>query len=147
MSSLLVFVRVYRLEIQLVMLAFSTPLVNCRPSIFSLTSPTPHTLSQSKSTKCGCGGGGGVLFCVVYHIVQEFNTLFLTIFITYKIAIPPQTKTPVMTTFRDWCRYSSFVHGQEEKNKRRFRGYRERILKIRKGGGDQNPIPPHFIRV
>jgi hypothetical protein len=50
--------------------------------------------------------------CVVDHILQEFNTLFLTRFITYKIATPPQTKTPVKTTFRDWCLYSSFVHGQ-----------------------------------
>jgi hypothetical protein len=34
-SSLLVFNRVYRLEIQSVMLVFSTPLVNLRPSTFS----------------------------------------------------------------------------------------------------------------
>ncbi len=45
----------------------------------------------------------------VDHILQEFNTL-LTRFRTYKIATPPQTKTSVNTTFRDWCRYSSFVH-------------------------------------
>ncbi len=52
----------------------------------------------------------GVLSCVVDHILQEFNTLFLTRFRTYKIAAPPQTKTPVKTTFRDWCLYSFFVH-------------------------------------
>jgi hypothetical protein len=52
-----------------------------------------------------------VLSCVVDHILQEFNTLFLTTFRNYKIAAPPQTKTPVKTTFRDWCLYSSFVHG------------------------------------
>ncbi len=39
------------------------------------------------------GGGGGVLCCVGDHILQEFNTLFLTRFRTYKIALPPQTKT------------------------------------------------------
>ncbi len=36
--------------------------------------------------------GGGSEVCVVDHIVQEFNTLFLTRFITYKIATPPQRK-------------------------------------------------------
>ncbi len=30
--------------------------------------------------------------CTVDHILQEFNTLFLTRFRTYKIASPPQTK-------------------------------------------------------
>jgi hypothetical protein len=50
-----------------------------------------------------------VLSCVVDHILQEFNTLFLTRFRTYKIASPPQTKAPVKTTFRDCCLYSFFV--------------------------------------
>ncbi len=114
MSSLLVFNRVYVLEIQSVMLVFSTPLVNCCPSTFCLTSPTPPPLpkvnAQYIQTVCCCGGGV-VLSCVVDHILQEFNTLFLTRFRTYKIASPLQTKTPVKTTFRDWCLYSSFVHG------------------------------------
>jgi hypothetical protein len=44
-----------------------------------------------------------VLSCVVDHILQEFNTLFLTRFRTYNIATPPQTKTPVKTPSRDWC--------------------------------------------
>jgi hypothetical protein len=52
-----------------------------------------------------------MLSCVVDHILQEFNILFLARFRTCKISTPPQTKTPVKTTFRDWCRYSSFVHG------------------------------------
>ncbi len=34
----------------------------------------------------------GVLSCVVDQILQEFNTLFLTRFRTYKIAVIPQTK-------------------------------------------------------
>jgi hypothetical protein len=47
-------------------------------------------------TKCTvytdvCLGGGGVN-CAVDHILQEFYTLFLTRFITYQIASPPQTK-------------------------------------------------------
>ncbi len=37
-------------------------------------------------------GGGGVMNCTVDHILQEFYTLFLTGFRTYKIASPPQTK-------------------------------------------------------
>ncbi len=56
------------------------------------------------------GGRWGVWSCVVDHILYDFNTLFLTRFTTYKIAAPLQTKTPVKTTFRDWCLNSSFVH-------------------------------------
>ncbi len=41
MSSLLVFNTVYRLEIQSVMLVFSAPLVNYRPSNLLSGSPTP----------------------------------------------------------------------------------------------------------
>jgi hypothetical protein len=108
MSSLLVFNRVYRLVIKSVILLFSTPLVNCCPSIFSLTSPIPTPTSQSKLTVCGCGGVW-VLSCVVDHILQEFNTLFLIRFETYKIATSPQTKAPVKTTFWDRCLYSSFL--------------------------------------
>jgi hypothetical protein len=44
------------------------------------------------------------------HILQDFKTLFLTRFRTYKIATQHETKTPVKTTFRDWCLYSSFIH-------------------------------------
>jgi hypothetical protein len=40
----------------------------------------------------GGGGAGGILNCTVDHILQEFYTLFLTRFRTYKIATPPQTK-------------------------------------------------------
>jgi hypothetical protein len=36
--------------------------------------------------------GGRVLNCAVDHILQEFYSLFLTRFRTYKIASPPQTK-------------------------------------------------------
>ncbi len=66
-SYLLVFKRDYRLEIQSGRLVFSTTLVNCCPSAFSLTSP-PLPPSKSKctvlyiQTVCGCGGGGGVEF-------------------------------------------------------------------------------------
>jgi hypothetical protein len=78
---------------------YSTVLVYCCPSTFSLTSP-PLPPSQTKftvqfstyiQTVCGFGGGGGIN-CVVDHILQEFYTLFLTRFRTYKIASPPHTK-------------------------------------------------------
>ncbi len=71
MSSLLVFNRVYRQEIQSVMLVFSTLLVNRCPSTFSLTSPTPSPPFQSKRTvytdSVWLWGGGvcivGTIFC------------------------------------------------------------------------------------
>jgi hypothetical protein len=109
--------RVYRLEIQSVMLVFLTHLVNCCPSTFSLTSPIPPPFPKSiyiiyrQCVAVGGEGAEGVLSCVVDYILQEFSTLFLTRFRTYKIATPPQTKTPFKTTFRDWCLHSSFVHG------------------------------------
>jgi hypothetical protein len=37
-------------------------------------------------------GGWGVLNCTVDHILQEFYTLFLTRFRTYKMDSPPQAK-------------------------------------------------------
>jgi hypothetical protein len=57
-------------------------------------------LKVNYSKDCG-GGGWWVLSCVVDHILQEFNNMFLTRFRTFKIATPPQTKTPEKTTFRD----------------------------------------------
>jgi hypothetical protein len=101
--------RVYRLEIQSVMLVFSTPLVNCCPPTFSLTTPTPPPPppipSQSKHSVWG------VLSCVVDHILQEFNTLW-DCFWPYseptKLLHHPKLK-PVKTTFMYWCLYSSFV--------------------------------------
>jgi hypothetical protein len=96
MSSLLVFDRVYRLEIQSVMLVFSTPLVYCCPSTFYLTFPPPP--SQSKRTVYTDSvwlwgvGEGGVLSSVVDHILKEFNNLFLTRFRTSKLPHHPKQK-------------------------------------------------------
>ncbi len=64
---------------------------------FPLTSsPLPPFPMYSLYRQCvTCGGGGGwwgVLKCNVDHILQEFYTLFLTRFKTYKIASPPQRK-------------------------------------------------------
>ncbi len=69
------------------------------PLTFSLVRPPPpppSTFPQSKYSiyrPCGWEGVGGVLRCVGDHILQEFTTLYLTRFRTYKIALPPQTKT------------------------------------------------------
>jgi hypothetical protein len=87
MSSLLVFNRVYRLEIQSVMLVFSTSFVKYYPSnLLSGSPPPPPPPSQSQSTvymyrQCDWEGVG-VLSCVEDHILQEFHNLFLTIFRT-----------------------------------------------------------------
>ncbi len=69
------------------MLVFSTQL-------FELLSPF---MCQSKvytdSVWLGVGGGGEVLSPVGDHILQEFTTLYLSRFRTYKLARQPQTKT------------------------------------------------------
>jgi hypothetical protein len=55
--------------------------------------PLPTLNVQYLQTVCGCGEvGRGVLNCVVDNLMQEFYTLFLTRFRTYKIASPPLTK-------------------------------------------------------
>ena len=72
-----------------------TILVYCCPStVPSLWPPTPSPLPnvQYIQTVCDWGGGWGALKCTVDQILQEFYTLFLTRFRTYKIASPPQTK-------------------------------------------------------
>ncbi len=89
MSSLLVFNKIYRLEIQSVMLVFSTQLCELLPLYPSLwfTSPTfpPSKVKVEyiEYRQCVAGRGrGGVKLCVGDHILQEFNTLFLTRFRT-----------------------------------------------------------------
>ncbi len=97
-------------------LVFSTQLVNCcshgrrnytcvlLPIYLLSDPPLPKLNVQYIQTVCAVGGGGGGgLNCAVDHILQEFYTMSLTRFRTYKIASPPQTKWPVKTTFRDWC--------------------------------------------
>jgi hypothetical protein len=76
MSSLLMFNTVYGLEIQSVMLVFSTLLLTVGPPLYLLSDlPHPSPPSQSKrlvytdSVWLG-GGGGGVLSSVVDHILQ-----------------------------------------------------------------------------
>jgi hypothetical protein len=74
-------------------------LVYCCPSTFSLTSPLPKlNVQYTECVAVGWGGGVRVLNCAVDHILQEFYTLFLTRFRTYKIASPPQTEM----TSKDW---------------------------------------------
>jgi hypothetical protein len=58
MTSLLVFNRVYRLDIQLVIMVFSTPLVNYRPSTFSLVHLPPFPMFYTFYTVCNREGEG-----------------------------------------------------------------------------------------
>jgi hypothetical protein len=62
------------------MLVFSTQLCELLPSnILSVSPPPPLPPSQRQSTEYTVQGvGGGVLSCFGDHILQEYNTLFLT---------------------------------------------------------------------
>jgi hypothetical protein len=81
-----------------------------------MTSPNPSPFPKSKyctvyTENMWLWGDVEVLSCVIDHIRQEFTNL--TRFRTYKFATPPQTKTPVKTTFGVWCLYivpSSIVY-------------------------------------
>jgi hypothetical protein len=57
--------------------------------------PLPKVKVQYIQKVCGWGGGGGggELSCVGDQILQEFSTLFLTRFRTYKISLSLQTQT------------------------------------------------------
>ncbi len=77
---------------------FRPSFVNYWPSnLLSGSPPLPPPSPKSKYslyTQCLAGrGGGGVLSCVGDNILQEINILFLARLRTYKIALPPQTKT------------------------------------------------------
>jgi hypothetical protein len=54
------------------------------------------------------------LKCTVDHILQEFYTLSLTRFRTYKIAVPPQTKMTSKDDIKGLVSLSSFVHGYNQ---------------------------------
>ncbi len=79
-------------------LVFSIQLVNCGPHgrrnytcvllPLYLHSDLPLPFRKVNAR----GGERGVLSCVVDHILQDFNTLFLTRFRTYKVVRSPQTK-------------------------------------------------------
>jgi hypothetical protein len=73
---------------------FRPSFVNYCPCKLLSDSPPPSPLPKVKvqTDSVWLGGGGGGLSCVGDHILQEFITLYLTRFITYKIATPPQTK-------------------------------------------------------
>jgi hypothetical protein len=121
-----VFIRVYRLGDTVSHAGILDPAVwTVAPSTFSLVHLPPSFPCQS--TVCtdtvwlGVDGG-----CVGDNILQEFNTLSLNRFRTYKIARPPQKKprswmglirintcrkVPVRSIFLDddillWCLYS-----------------------------------------
>ncbi len=92
-----VFIRVYRLEIQSVMLVFSTQLSELLPLLPSLwfnspPLPLPWVKVQYIQTVCDLEGGGGVSSPVGDHILQEFNTLYLTRIRTTKLLDHPKQK-------------------------------------------------------
>jgi hypothetical protein len=70
------------------MSVFSVRLVSYCPSNLLYGSPPPPPPPPPPPR-----GGGGVLSFDGGHILQEYNNLFLKRFRTYKIALPPQTKT------------------------------------------------------
>ncbi len=78
------------------MLVFFRPsFVNYCPSNL-LTGSPPPSIPVSKYSiyrQCVVGRGWRVLSPVGDHILQQFKTLYLTRFRTYKIARPPQTIT------------------------------------------------------
>jgi hypothetical protein len=89
MLSLLVFNKVNRLKIQLVKLVFSTPLTF---SLVHLPPPPPCVnkyMGMYLCIQCVTGVGGS---CCVESTYKSY-TLYLTRFRTYKITLPPQTKT------------------------------------------------------
>jgi hypothetical protein len=72
------------------MLVFSTQLCEMFPSL-----PLPCVINYTTYTvREQCVRGDGILVWGSDgdRILQEMNTLYLTRFITYKIAAPPQTK-------------------------------------------------------
>jgi hypothetical protein len=74
---------------------FDPALLTVAPLTFSLVQvPPPPPCSLFQSTVCitdsMAGRVWGVLSPVKDHILQEFNTLYLTRFRTYKIVTPPQ---------------------------------------------------------
>ncbi len=92
------FNRVYRLEIQSVMLVFQNQLFELLCCLSNLLSgstppptppPIPKVNVQYKQKVCGQEGVGGVELCW-----RPFS-LFMTKFITYKTATQSQTKTQV----------------------------------------------------
>ncbi len=81
MSSLLVFKRIYSLEIQPVMFVFSAPLVNYSPSNLLTGSPPPPPLpvwiriGLCIYSVCNWGGRGEGSGCV--EIIYRSNTLYI----------------------------------------------------------------------
>ncbi len=69
-----------------------TILVHCFPSTVPSLWPPPSPPSQCTVYTDSVWLWGGGFKCTVDHILQEFYTLFLSRFRTYKITSPPQTK-------------------------------------------------------
>ncbi len=103
-TSRQVFIRVYRLEIQSVMLVFSTlfwELLPLEPSLWFNSPPSlPLPCVKVQYTVYGWeGGGGGCWIQLETNILQEFNTLYLTRFKTYNIAYKHLLQIPCTGQF------------------------------------------------
>jgi hypothetical protein len=75
LSSLLLFNKVYRLEIPSVMLVFLAALRYFCPSTFSLASPPLPKYPVNVHCVAAGGWGRGVLSCVVDHLLQNLQKL------------------------------------------------------------------------
>jgi hypothetical protein len=84
-----VFIRVFRLEIQSVMLIFSTQNCNLLSGSTLNPPPFPCVKVQYIQTVCGWEGVGGIDSCW-RPILQKFKTLYLARFRTYKLLDQPK---------------------------------------------------------
>ncbi len=84
----------YRCLIEFIDWRYSQSCWYFRPSFVSycpsnLLSGSPPSQSTEYTDSVWLGEGWGVLSCAGDHNLQNFNTLYLTRFRTYKIALPP----------------------------------------------------------
>jgi hypothetical protein len=92
MSSLLVFNIEFRRYSQSCWYFQSGFVIYC-PSKLLSGSPPPSPKVEVRNLQTVSGrNGAGVSSCVIGHILQEFNTQYLTRFGTYKIASHPKQK-------------------------------------------------------
>jgi hypothetical protein len=60
------------------------------PTLYFIMADRMSLYSRPSARMVGLGGGGGFVSPVGDHILQEFNSLYLTRFRTCKISRPPK---------------------------------------------------------